>query len=97
MSDSDAVRFLDKLIELWGQWDANEDYYLGELAPKIVRSTDFEWLDQEERRVVTTLRELLQARTSGTDSPNFCVGDVRSNATRGGRGPRASNVYARSN
>ncbi len=59
MSDPDVVRFLDKLIELWSQWDANEDYYLGELAPKIVRSTDFEWLDKEERRVVTALRDLL--------------------------------------
>lgn len=61
MDDPDVVRCLDKLIDHWGQWEAFEDYYLGELAPRIVRSTDLQWLGEEERRVVTTLRDLLES------------------------------------
>ena len=59
MRDRDVVRSLDELLDCWSQWEANEDYYLEELAPRIVRSADFDWLGKGERRAVTALRDLL--------------------------------------
>ena len=46
-----AIELLDDLICAWSRWDEHEQYYLKELAPRIVRSEDpdFRWIDREPR------------------------------------------------
>ena len=59
-----AVALLDELIGLWSRWDLYAEQYLEEHAPRIVRSDDpdFQWIDQENERVVLTrLRALMSA------------------------------------
>ena len=54
-----ALDLLDELInKVWSRatWDKNASYYLEEHAPRIVRSDDpdFQWIGQENERVVVT-------------------------------------------
>ena len=82
MMHGDALDLLDELIGArWSRWDEQEEFYLNELAPKIVRSSDpdFRWVDNEAERVVlvrlralmsveewTVLPELIRARRAFT-------------------------------
>ena len=54
-----ALSLLDKLIAIWTEWDSNQDYYLKELAPSIVRKDASVALTQREARIVNELRRLL--------------------------------------
>lgn len=54
-----ALELIDKLIDTWELWEDNEDYYLAELAPAIVRGDTASTLSPKEKKIVAELRELL--------------------------------------
>lgn len=57
----EAGRLLDRLIDLWRQWDdpSNEAYYLTVLAPQIAANDPAAKLRDDERQVVDQLRKSL--------------------------------------
>jgi DNA helicase IV len=54
-----ALELIDELITCWNGWQGLGRYYLKEHVPRIVRSTDYEWLLLREREIVSSLRRLL--------------------------------------
>lgn len=64
--EGEVLTLIDKLIACWSDWDSNEEYYLGVLAPNIVRSggrsDGFRRLRGNERKIVTALRRQLSQR-----------------------------------
>ena len=59
--DLTALELIDMLIGGWNNWDSNEDYYLNELAPAIVRGTRTVHLTSDEKELLSHLRRRLSA------------------------------------
>ena len=54
-----ALEFIDKLIACWNDWESNEEYYLTDLAPSIVRADGSTQLVNNEAKTVAVLQRLL--------------------------------------
>jgi len=57
--DHKAPALIDDLIACWSDWDINEDYYLTDLAPRIVRSPGSAQLNNREKEIVAALQKQL--------------------------------------
>ncbi len=52
-------KLIDDLIACWSDYDINEDFYVTDLVPRIVRSPNSARLNNREKGIVTTLQQRL--------------------------------------
>ncbi len=53
------MRLIDRLIALWNMWECYEQYYLHELAPKLLEYETATRLSVDEKRIARELKRLL--------------------------------------